>query len=159
MKVAVMAETDAGEPRVAATPETVKKMIALGATVAVEPGAGVKSGVLDADYAAAGATIAADAINGADIVLQVRRPEAPELSRLKRGAIVIGMMDPYGHENALRAMAEAGIIAFAMELLPRITRAQVMDVLSSQANLAGYRAVIIIGSTRPYSAAASITAR
>jgi NAD(P) transhydrogenase subunit alpha len=110
--------------------------------VAVEPGAGVKSGVLDADYAAAGATIAADAINGADIVLQVRRPEAPELSRLKRGAIVIGMMDPYGHENALRAMAEAGIIAFAMELLPRITRAQVMDVLSSQANLAGYRAVI-----------------
>ena len=142
MKVAVMAETDAGEPRVAATPETVKKMIALGATVAVEPGAGVKSGVLDADYAAAGATIAADAINGADIVLQVRRPEAPELSRLKRGAIVIGMMDPYGHENALRAMAEAGIIAFAMELLPRITRAQVMDVLSSQANLAGYRAVI-----------------
>jgi H+-translocating NAD(P) transhydrogenase subunit alpha len=142
MKVAVMAETDAGEPRVAATPETVKKMIALGATVAVEPGAGVKSGVLDADYAAAGATIAADAINGADIVLQVRRPEAPELSRLKKGAIVIGMMDPYGHENALQAMAEAGIIAFAMELLPRITRAQVMDVLSSQANLAGYRAVI-----------------
>src|SRR5215469_13347549 len=142
MKVAVIAESDAGEPRVAATPETVKKMIALGATVAVEPGAGVKSGVLDADYAAAGATIAADAINGADIVLQVRRPEAPELSRLKRGAIVIGMMDPYGHENALRAMAEAGIIAFAMELLPRITRAQVMDVLSSQANLAGYRAVI-----------------
>ena len=142
MKVAVMAETDAGEPRVAATPETVKKIIALGATVAVEPGAGVKSGVLDADYAAAGATIAADAINGADIVLQVRRPEASELSRLKKGAIVIGMMDPYGHENALRAIAEAGIIAFAMELLPRITRAQVMDVLSSQANLAGYRAVI-----------------
>ncbi len=142
MKVAVIAETDADEPRVAATPETVKKMIALGPTVAVQSGAGVKSGILDADYTAAGAAVAADPLNDADIVLQVRRPEGPELSRLKKGAIVIGMMDPYGHENAVRAMAEAGIIGFALELLPRITRAQVMDVLSSQANLAGYRAVI-----------------
>jgi len=142
MKVAVIAETDADEPRVAATPETVKKMVALGATVAVQAGAGVKSGILDADYTAAGAAVAADPSNDADIVLQVRRPEGPELSRLKKGAIVIGMMDPYGHENAVRAMADAGIIAFALELLPRITRAQAMDVLSSQANLAGYRAVI-----------------
>jgi H+-translocating NAD(P) transhydrogenase subunit alpha len=142
MKVAVIAETDADEPRVAATPETVKKMVALGATVAVQTGAGVKSGVLDADYTAAGASVAADPVDDADIVLQVRRPEAPQLSRLKKGAIVIGIMDPYGHDNAVRAMAEAGIVAFAMELLPRITRAQVMDVLSSQANLAGYRAVI-----------------
>jgi NAD(P) transhydrogenase subunit alpha len=142
MKVAVIAETDADEPRVAATPETVKKMVALGATVAVQAGAGVKSGILDADYTAAGAAVAADPSNDADIVVQVRRPEGPELSRLKKGAIVIGMMDPYGHENAVRAMADAGIIAFALELLPRITRAQVMDVLSSQANLAGYRAVI-----------------
>jgi H+-translocating NAD(P) transhydrogenase subunit alpha len=142
MKVAVIAETDAGEPRVAATPETVKKMIGLGAAVSVQPGAGIKSGILDADYAAAGATVSADVLNDADIVLQVRRPQAPELSRLKKGAIVIGMMDPYGEDHALRAMAEAGIVAFAMELLPRITRAQVMDVLSSQANLAGYRAVI-----------------
>ena len=142
MKVAVIAETDADEPRVAATPETVKKMVALGGTVAVQPGAGVKSGILDADYTAAGAAVAADPSSDADIVVQVRRPEAPELSRLKKGAIVIGMMDPYGHENAVRAMADAGIIAFALELLPRITRAQVMDVLSSQANLAGYRAVI-----------------
>jgi NAD(P) transhydrogenase subunit alpha len=142
MKVAVIAETDPGESRVAATPETVKKMIGLGATVAVEPGAGTKSGILDADYAAAGAALSSDAINGADIVLQVRRPEAAELSRLKKGAIVIGIMDPYGQDSALRAMAEAGIVAFALELLPRITRAQVMDVLSSQANLAGYRAVI-----------------
>jgi NAD(P) transhydrogenase subunit alpha len=117
-------------------------MIGLGATVAVEPGAGTKSGILDADYAAAGAALSSDAINGADIVLQVRRPEAAELSRLKKGAIVIGIMDPYGQDSALRAMAEAGIVAFALELLPRITRAQVMDVLSSQANLAGYRAVI-----------------
>jgi H+-translocating NAD(P) transhydrogenase subunit alpha len=142
MKVAVIAETGTDEPRVAATPETVKRMVALGATVAVQAGAGVKSGILDADYTAAGAAIAADPLNGADIVLQVRRPEGPELSRLKKGAIVIGMMDPYGQESAVAAMAEAGIIAFALELLPRITRAQVMDVLSSQANLAGYRAVI-----------------
>jgi NAD(P) transhydrogenase subunit alpha len=142
MKVAVIAEGDAGEPRVAATPETIKKMIGLGANVAVEPGAGVKSGILDADYATAGATVSADAASGADIVLQVRRPEGQQLSRLKKGAIVIAMMDPYGHDSALRAMADAGITAFAMELLPRITRAQVMDVLSSQANLAGYRAVI-----------------
>jgi H+-translocating NAD(P) transhydrogenase subunit alpha len=142
MKVAVVAESDPGEPRVAATPETVKKIIALGAEVAVEPGAGIKSGTLDGDYAGAGASISADALNGADIVLQVRRPETAELSRLKKGAIVIAIMDPYGHDSALRAMADAGIVAFAMELLPRITRAQVMDVLSSQANLAGYRAVI-----------------
>src|ERR1700745_2455052 len=100
MKVAVIAETGTDEPRVAATPETVKKMVALGATVAVQAGAGVKSGILDADYTAAGAAIAADPLNGADIVLQVRRPEGPELSRLKKGAIVIGMMDPYDQETA-----------------------------------------------------------
>jgi NAD(P) transhydrogenase subunit alpha len=142
MKVAVAAETDAGEPRVAAVPETVKKLVGLGAEVAVEPGAGTKSGVLDADYQAAGATVTTDAWNGADVILKVRRPSAAELSRLKRGAIVIAIMDPFGNDAALRAMAEAGATAFAMELLPRITRAQVMDVLSSQANLAGYRAVI-----------------
>jgi H+-translocating NAD(P) transhydrogenase subunit alpha len=142
MKIAIAAETDAGEPRVAATPETVKKMIALGAEVAVEPGAGVKSGILDADFAAAGAAVAGDAFSGADIVLKVRRPQAADLARLKKGAFVIALMDPFGNEAALRAMAEAGIVGFAMELLPRITRAQVMDVLSSQANLAGYRAVI-----------------
>jgi H+-translocating NAD(P) transhydrogenase subunit alpha len=142
MKVAVVAETNADEPRVAATAETVKKMTALGAQVAVEPGAGVKSGILDADYTAAGATVASDAVNGADIVLMVRRPERAALSRLKKGALVIATMDPYGHDDALRAMADAGITAFAMELMPRITRAQSMDVLSSQANLAGYRAVI-----------------
>jgi H+-translocating NAD(P) transhydrogenase subunit alpha len=142
MKVAVTVEVDAGEPRVAATPETVKKIVALGAEVAVEPGAGVKSGVLDADYSAAGAAVSKNAVDGADIVLKVRRPQASELSRYKRGAIVIAIMDPYGHDDALRALADAGVIAFAMELLPRITRAQVMDVLSSQANLAGYRAVI-----------------
>jgi NAD(P) transhydrogenase subunit alpha len=142
MKIAVAAEGDPAEPRVAATPETVKKMKALGADVVVEPGAGIDSGILDSDYQAAGATIASGAVKDADIVLKVRRPTAGELASYKRGAIVIALMDPFGNEAALKAMAEAGIVAFAMELMPRITRAQTMDVLSSQANLAGYRAVI-----------------
>ena len=142
MKIAVGAEADPSEPRVAATPDTVKKMIGLGAEVAVQPGAGVKSGILDADYTAAGATVSADAVSGADIVLQVRRPAAAELAKVQKGALVIAIMDPYGQDAALKAMADAGVSAFAMELMPRITRAQSMDVLSSQANLAGYRAVI-----------------
>ncbi len=142
MRIAVARETDAGEPRVAATPETVKKMLALGAQVAVEPGAGVASGIRDADYSSAGAALSKDAVKGADVVLKVRRPNAAELSGYKPGALVIAIMDPYGNEAALKAMAGAGIAAFAMELMPRITRAQSMDVLSSQANLAGYRAVI-----------------
>ncbi|MBK5961406.1 NAD(P) transhydrogenase subunit alpha [Rhodoplanes elegans] len=142
MKIAICAEADAAEPRVAGTPETVKKMMALGADVAVEPGAGVKSGILDADYQAAGATVTRDAARDADIVLKVKRPNEMELTGYKKGAIVIAIMDPYGHQAALEALARAGVIAFAMELMPRITRAQVMDVLSSQANLAGYRAVI-----------------
>jgi H+-translocating NAD(P) transhydrogenase subunit alpha len=142
MKIAVAAETDAGEPRVAAVPDTVKKLIALGAEVAVVPGAGVKSGVPDAEYAAAGATVTADAVNNADIVLQVRRPQASELPQLKKGALVLAIMDPYGNDAAIKQMADAGLTTFAMELMPRITRAQSMDVLSSQANLAGYRAVI-----------------
>jgi H+-translocating NAD(P) transhydrogenase subunit alpha len=142
MKIAIVAEADPAEPRVAATPDTVKKMIALGAQVAVEPGAGTKSGVLDGDYAAAGATVAANAAADADIVLKVRRPADSELATYRKGALVIAIMDPFGNDAALAAMARAGITAFAMELMPRITRAQVMDVLSSQANLAGYRAVI-----------------
>jgi NAD(P) transhydrogenase subunit alpha len=141
MRVSVAREHD-GEPRVAATPETVKKLKALGAEVVVEPGAGVSSGMLDPDYAAAGATVAADGASGAAVVLKVRRPSDPELAAYKPGTLVMAIMDPYGNEAALAAMAKAGITAFAMELLPRITRAQTMDVLSSQANLAGYRAVI-----------------
>jgi NAD(P) transhydrogenase subunit alpha len=142
MKIAVAAETDKAEPRVAGTPETVKKLIGLGAEVVVEPGAGVQSGILDADYAAAGATIVKDAVKDAEVVLRVRRPRADELLDYKQGAIVVALMDPYGHESAVNALANAGVTAFAMELMPRITRAQSMDVLSSQANLAGYRAVI-----------------
>ena len=118
-------------------------MIALGAEVAVEPGAGVKSGIPDAEFAAAGAERRARAPRAdADVVLKVRRPAASELAGYKKGALVIAIMDPYGEDAALKAMADAGVTAFAMELLPRITRAQGMDVLSSQANLAGYRAVI-----------------
>ena len=142
MKIGVAKEIDAAEPRVGATPDTVKKFKALGAEVAVEPGAGIKSGLLDSDYEAAGATISADAVKDADIVVKVKRPEASEVTRYKKGALVVAIMDPYGNDAALKTMADAGVAAFAMELMPRITRAQVMDVLSSQANLAGYRAVI-----------------
>ena len=144
MRIAVPAESR-DEPRVAATPETVKKLIALGGSVVVQAGAGVASGITDAAFEAAGAAIAADAaavLGDAEVVLKVRRPSSEDLAHLARGAIVIATMDPYGQDEALAAMAGAGISAFAMELMPRITRAQVMDVLSSQANLAGYRAVI-----------------
>jgi NAD(P) transhydrogenase subunit alpha len=142
MRIAVARETDANEPRVAATPETVKKFMALGAVVAVARGAGNASGILDADYEAAGATISDNPVKDADLVLKVRRPAPAELSDYKRGALVVAIMDPYGNDAALKAMADAGVTAVAMELMPRITRAQSMDVLSSQANLAGYRAVI-----------------
>jgi NAD(P) transhydrogenase subunit alpha len=142
MRIAVAREADPAEDRVAATPETVKKIKALGAEVTVEPGAGIKSGIPDAEFTAAGATVTADAINNADVVLRVRRPGLDALAACKKGALVIAVMDPYGNEIALKAMADAGVTAFAMELMPRITRAQAMDVLSSQANLAGYRAVI-----------------
>jgi len=142
MRIAIPAETDPGEPRVAATPDTIKKMLSLGADVVVERGAGLRSGILDADYEAAGATSGSDVARDADVVLKVRRPTAAEVSGYKRGALVLGIMDPFGNETAVRAMADAGVVAFAMELMPRITRAQSMDVLSSQANLAGYRAVI-----------------
>jgi len=143
MRVAVLRERRAAETRVAATPETAKKLAGLGCSVVVEAGAGQASGIPDAEYVAAGATIAAtpaEALAGAGIVLAVRAPEAAELANIPRGALLIGTLqaDP----AAAKAYAEAGIDACSMELLPRITRAQSMDVLSSQANLAGYRAVV-----------------
>jgi H+-translocating NAD(P) transhydrogenase subunit alpha len=141
MRIAVAREIDP-EPRVAATPDTVKKLAALGAEIVVEQGAGLKSGVLDTDYSAAGATVSQNAVGDADVVLKVRRPANGEVATYKRGALVIAIMDPYGNDAALAELAKAGVTAFAMELMPRITRAQAMDVLSSQANLAGYRAVI-----------------
>src|SRR6266487_1596690 len=142
MKIAVAKEIDPSEPRVAASPDTVKKFKAIGAEVAIEPGAGIKSGLPDSEFTAVGATVSADALKDADIIIKVKRPEASELSQYKRGALVIAIMDPYGNEAALKTIADAGVAAFAMELMPRITRAQGMDVLSSQSNLAGYRAVI-----------------
>ncbi len=145
MRIAVPAEAKGVETRVAATPETVKKFIGLGASVSIEKGAGLEAGISDADFEAAGATIAKsakDVMKDADIVLKVRRPADAEMKSLKSGAIVVAIMDPYGQEAALAGLAKAGVSAFAMEFMPRITRAQVMDVLSSQANLAGYRAVI-----------------
>ncbi|RUU11152.1 Re/Si-specific NAD(P)(+) transhydrogenase subunit alpha [Mesorhizobium sp. USDA-HM6] len=136
-------ELDANEPRVAASPETVKRLVGLGFEVIVEKGAGLGSRITDQDFATAGAAIgkAADA-SKADVVLKVRRPTEAELKGYKSGAAVIAIMDPYGNDAAVAAMAKAGITAFSMEFMPRITRAQVMDVLSSQANLAGYQAVI-----------------
>ncbi|KAA5602108.1 Re/Si-specific NAD(P)(+) transhydrogenase subunit alpha [Blastochloris sulfoviridis] len=145
MKIAIPVETDEAEPRVAATPETVKRLVGLGADIVVQAGAGLASGIRDAEFEAAGAKLAPtakDTVASADVVLKVRRPTPDEFADYKSGALVIAIMDPYGNEAALKAMAEAGLVSFAMELMPRITRAQVMDVLSSQANLAGYRAVI-----------------
>ncbi|MBU3888864.1 Re/Si-specific NAD(P)(+) transhydrogenase subunit alpha [Methylosinus sporium] len=145
MRIAVQAETDKNETRVAATPETVKKLENLGAEVVVQSGAGAISGFSDADYAAAGAAIApsaAAASDNAEVVLRVRRPAPGELSGIARGAAIVAIADPFGHEKELAALAQTGATLFAMEFMPRITRAQVMDVLSSQANIAGYRAVI-----------------
>jgi NAD(P) transhydrogenase subunit alpha len=151
MRLAVLKERRAGETRVAATPETVKKYIALGLDVAVESGAGQESGFTDAAYREAGAELAADAaatLAGARIVLKVRAPlskgegSVDELSLIPRGALLIGTLEATGTPARATAYAGAGIEAASMELAPRITRAQSMDVLSSQANLAGYRAVI-----------------
>jgi NAD(P) transhydrogenase subunit alpha len=142
MRIAICSEVDGAEPRVAGTPDTVKKFKALGAEVFVARGAGVASGILDADYEAAGATVGDNVAKDADLVLKVKRPTADEFKGYKKGALVVAIMDPYGNEAALKQMADAGLVAFAMELMPRITRAQSMDVLSSQANLAGYRAVV-----------------
>ena len=143
MRIGAPKETEAGETRVALSPETVKKFITLGAEVVVARGAGLAAGFTDADFAAVSATLVeqAEAL-GADVVLKVRRPNADETKALKPGALVVAIQDPYGHVAEIEALARAGVAAFAMELMPRITRAQVMDVLSSQANLAGYRAVI-----------------
>jgi len=145
MILAVLKERRMGESRVAATPETVRKLNSLGLQVVMETGAGRGACLVDADYLAAGATIAPDAaaaLRDADIVLKVRAPEPAEIAALKSGAVLIGLLAPHTEKDAIAALAERGAFAFAMELLPRISRAQAMDVLSSQANLAGYKAVI-----------------
>ncbi|HEY1614928.1 MAG TPA: Re/Si-specific NAD(P)(+) transhydrogenase subunit alpha [Rhizomicrobium sp.] len=145
MKLAILKERRAGEARVAATPDTVKKLKGLSLDVTVETGAGERATFADADYVAAGAVIAPDsaaALRDADLVLKVRSPDASEIAQLKSGAILIGLLAPYTEKDAITALAARGVNAFAMEFLPRISRAQAMDVLSSQANLAGYKAVI-----------------
>lgn len=151
MKISIPRERRAHERRVAATPETVKKFVALGIDVAVEAGAGEASRITDAAYEAAGAKIVGDLaqlLADADIVLKVQRPllageDGPdELALMKRGALLIAILSPYADPNAIQQYAAAGVTAMALEFVPRITRAQSMDVLSSQSNLAGYRAVL-----------------
>jgi NAD(P) transhydrogenase subunit alpha len=145
MKLAILKERRAGETRVAATPETVKKLKGLGLDVAVETGAGKGANISDADYTAAGATVAPDAaslLKDADIVLKVRGPEPDEIAAMKKGAVYASLLAPYSEKDPIAKLAAQGVSAFAMEFIPRISRAQSMDVLSSQANLAGYKAVI-----------------
>ncbi len=144
MKIAVLKERASGETRVAATPETVKKFAALGLSVAVEAGAGVISSITDAAYAEAGASVAdaAGAVKDADIVLGIQAPDVALLAGAKPGAWVAALFDPFGKRDVVDAYAAAGFEALSMEFMPRITRAQSMDVLSSQSNLAGYKAVL-----------------
>ena len=144
LRIAVLKEGTSGETRVAATPETVKKLVALGASLAVEQGAGLSAAIADADYAAAGADVlpAAEVAKGADIVLGVQGPEVDRLAGANPGAWIVAGLDPYVRRDRVDAYAAAGFEALAMEWMPRITRAQSMDILSSQSNLSGYKAVI-----------------
>jgi NAD(P) transhydrogenase subunit alpha len=147
MRLGIPVESRDGETRVAATPETVKKLVAAKHEVLVESGAGTKSSITDEAYVAAGAVIAAAAdVYGADALLKVRAPSADERARLKSDTVVIGILNPFDADN-LAAMAAAGLTAFALEAAPRTTRAQSMDVLSSQANIAGYKAVLMAANT------------
>jgi NAD(P) transhydrogenase subunit alpha len=149
MRIGVPLETRPGETRVAATAETVKKLVAAKHEVLVQAGAGVNAAQTDAAYAAAGATIVdARAAFGADMVLKVRSPSADELPLMKRGTVLVGMLEPF-NADGIAAMNAAGLTAFALEAAPRTTRAQSMDVLSSQANIAGYKAVLLAAATYP----------
>ena len=144
MKIAVLKESEPGERRVAATPETVKKFVAMGASVAIETGAGEAATVSDADYVTAGASVGprSETLKEADIILVVQGPGAAGLNGVKPGVLLVGALNPFGKREQVDAYAAAGVEALAMEFLPRITRAQSMDILSSQANLAGYKAVL-----------------
>ncbi|MEL7019936.1 MAG: NAD(P)(+) transhydrogenase (Re/Si-specific) subunit alpha, partial [Pseudomonadota bacterium] len=145
MKFAIIKETQAHETRVAATPETVKKLVAMGAEVAIESGAGAGASLSDDAYKEAGASVdgsAAATLKSADYVLKVQRPTRTELGQIANGAKLIGILAPYADDEALASYANTNIDSFALDLMPRITRAQSMDVLSSQSNLAGYKAVV-----------------
>jgi len=144
MKIAVLKETAAGETRCAAIPETVKKFIALGAEVAVERGAGETASIADAEFEAAGARVGSrtDVLKGAGVILAIDGPDPASLKGAEKGALLVGALDPLGRGDVIKGYAAAGLEALAMEWMPRITRAQSMDILSSQSNLAGYKAVV-----------------
>ena len=144
MKIAVLKESEAGERRVAATPETVKKYVGLGASVAVETGAGDGASIADHDYVSAGAIVGprGEVLKDADAILVVQGPDVASLNGAKPGVLLVGALNPFGRRAQVDSYASAGIDALAMEFAPRITRAQSMDILSSQANLAGYKAVL-----------------
>ena len=147
MKIGIPAETKLGETRVAATPETIKKYVAAKHQVIVQSGAGIAASITDDAYIAAGATIGnAAEVYASELILKVRTPNAEERALIKAGSVVIGMLNPFDADNTA-ALAQAGITAFALEAAPRITRAQSMDVLSSQANIAGYKAVMLAANT------------
>ena len=149
MQIGIPLETVAGETRVAATPETVKKLVGQGHTLLVQRGAGLRAGITDAQFEAAGASLTdAAAALGSEMVLKVRSPQPEELAQMRSGAVLIGMLDPFDAEG-LQRLAAAGLTSFALEAAPRTTRAQSMDVLSSQANIAGYKAVMLAADKYP----------
>jgi len=148
VKVGVPRETAPGERRVALVPESVRKLTATGVEVAVEPGLGEPASFLDAAYEEAGATLIASAFD-ADVVVKVAKPNAPELDLMRSGAVLIGFLQPLTDAEGVARLSERGVVAFAMESIPRITRAQPMDALSSQANVAGYKAVVLAAERLP----------
>ncbi|MBM13963.1 MAG: NAD(P)(+) transhydrogenase (Re/Si-specific) subunit alpha [Halieaceae bacterium] len=152
MQLVIPLETQPGENRVSATPETVKKMVRLGAEVVIESGAGAGAGISDADYEAAGASIGTDRsalLGSADMVLRLRKPGMEEISQLKAGCIHVSYLDPFNEKDLIKAFANQNVTAVSMEMIPRSTRSQKMDALSSQANLAGYMAVMLAANNMP----------
>ena len=152
MQLVIPRETQPGENRVSATPETVKKLVRLGAEVVVESGAGVGAGISDADYEAAGASIGSDRsalLGNADMVLRLRKPDIDEIGQLKSGCIHVSYLDPFNEKDLIKAFASQNVTAVSMEMIPRSTRSQKMDALSSQANLAGYMAVMLAANNMP----------
>ena len=152
MQLVIPREIQPGENRVSATPETVKKLVRLGAEVVIESGAGTGAGISDADYEAAGATISSDRsalLGSADMVLRLRKPEMDESSQLKAGSIHVSYLDPFNEKDLIKAFANQNVTAVSMEMIPRSTRSQKMDALSSQANLAGYMAVMLAANNMP----------
>ena len=152
MQLVIPRETQPGEYRVSATPETVKKLVRLGAEVVIESGAGAGAGISDADYEAAGASIGSDRsalLGSADMVLRLRKPEIEEISQLKGGCIHVSYLDPFNEKELIKAFASHNVTAVSMEMIPRSTRSQKMDALSSQANLAGYMAVMLAANNMP----------